>query len=253
MEEAFFNKDFWRQLVAVLVGAFLGFGGALGTGAIFWRARRRTLARMTRQIIVREAIDNLRTATQIDRLTRETQQGGFLVVHTSKSRPRAEVLQQFMTAESLATLSEEEAKFLMLLVPQLSQLDERYENWEQLLHSPGALTPIQVEGNRDTVPYREYATERFLHEVALVAMNLVKPLVRSCHHAEGRLLDDESKEVASKLGDLTFGPIPNFLAGFKSSMIKENEEIDPKKWLVVWEHDWPECLMPVIELRPERD
>lgn len=86
-----------------------------------------------------------------------------------------------------------------------------------------------------------------------MANNLVKLLVRSCHHSAGRLLDDESKEVASKLGDLTVGSTPNFLAGFKSSMIKGNEEIDPKRWLVVWEHDWPECPMPVIELRSQRD
>lgn len=121
MEEAFFNKDFWRQLVAVFVGAFLGFGGALLTGAYFGLRQRWTVARTTRQVIVREAIDNLRTAAQIDRLTRKTQQEGFRVVYASKPRPRAKVLQQFMTADSLAALSEEEANFLMVLVPQLSR------------------------------------------------------------------------------------------------------------------------------------
>lgn len=257
MEEAFFNRDFWRQLVAVLVGAFLGgflgFGGALATGAIVGRGRRQTLARMTRQIIVREAIDNLRALGQIDQLSETMRENGFDVVRISYLRPRGEILHQFMTAESLDALSEEEAKFLMVVTPQLAYLDERYAHYEQHLHNPMTEIARMKRQDGSEVPYREWATDGLLSDVARFGTNLLDILIQACHEAKGQLADDESTDIASKLDDLTFGDSANFRRAFKTSMVKGREDLDPKIWLVVWEHDWPECPMPVIGLRPSRD
>lgn len=253
MEEAFFNKDFWRQLVAVLIGAFLGgflgFGGALFTRAMAGRSRRDTLARMTRQIIVSEAIENLRALRQIDKLSDEMREEGFELVRTSTLRPRGAILQQFMTAESLAALSERERTSLAVVTPQLAYLNERYDNYEGVLASP--LTAVQKMKTQTgaVVARRDWATDRFLANVALVGTNVLDMLIQTCCQAKGQLADDQSKDVASKLEVVTPGATRNYGRAFKSSLVQGADDLDPKKWLVVWEHDWPECPMPVIELR----
>ena len=257
MEETFFNKDFWRQLVAVLVGAslgaFLGFGGALLTGAYFALRRRWTLARITRQVIVRETIENLMALSYMDKLTRAMREEGFAPRRFSSLRPSAEVLRQFMTAESMAALCEGETRVLLFVIPQLAYLRERYDKYEQVLQRPkDAFAPVNVEGE-GTVAYRDAVTDRLLADMAGIASNLLEILVRSCYQARRTLVDDESKEVASKLVGLTFGPTGNFGRVFKSSLLKGDKQLDLKKCLVVWEHDWPECPAPVIELCPQRD
>lgn len=251
--EDFFNEDFWRQLVAVFVGAFLGFGGALFTRAIAGRSRRDTLARITRQVIVRETIDNLIALSHMDKLTRAMREDGFAVRRFSNLRPRTEVLRQFMTAESVAALCEGETRVLLVVTPQLAFLRERYDKYQQLLQRPEqALAPVDVEGE-GTVAYRDAVTDLLLADMAGIASNLLEILVRSCHQGRRTLVDDESKEVASKLVGLTFGPTGNFGRVFKSSLLRGDKQLDLKKCLVVWEHDWRECPVPIIELRPQRD
>jgi hypothetical protein len=251
--EDFFNEDFWRQLVAVLVGAFFGFGGALATAGILGRGRRQTLARMTRQIIVSEAIDNLRALRQIDKLSHEMREEGFDSVRTSTLRARAAILQQFMTAESLAALSERERMSLAVVTPQLAYLSERYDDYEGVLASPlTAVQKVKTETGA-VVPRRDWATDRLLADVALVGTNVLDMLIQACRQAKGQLADDRSKEIGSKLAVLTFGDAANFWRAFKTSLTQASEDLDARKWLVVWEHDWPECPMPVIELRSPSD
>lgn len=253
VEEAFFNKDFWRQLVAVFVGAFLGFGVALLTGALFGLWRHRTLGRVTRQVIVTEAIRNLRVMGHICDLTQTMRGEGFEILRSSGSRLRAGILQQFMTVEPLDALSEDERKFLVGVTPQLASLNEQYDDYERLLRDPGrALTPIDVEG-KGVVAYREMATDRLLGEVARTGSNLLEMLIQACRRAEGQLIEQRSKDVASKLEGLRFGTKANYGRVFKSSLLEGRENLDTNKWLVVWEHDWPKCPMPVIELRSPSD
>ncbi len=241
MTEDFFNVEFWRSLVAVALGALLGFGAALAVGLELARRRRSQYAKTVRNAIATECIYNLIALNESDTQIERTVKDKFATVHLHRFPPRGTVLQGFVTPDVMGSLSNLEMGSLVVVAPELQNATSVYERWKEM-----ARTPDIPPGTR------QEETNHCLHIVSTSGRNVLGLLILVCRESDGKLRDENAQRMADKLTPLKTRPNPNFVRGLKSSHGKSenlDELVKKRRYLVVWEHDWPECPMNVVELR----
>lgn len=242
MSEEFFNVEFWRSLVAVALGALLGFGAALAVGLELNRRRRSQYAKTVRNAIATECIYNLialnEAVTQVERTVKDR----FTTLYVHRFPPRGGILQRLVTPEVLGSLSSGEMGSLVVVAPELENARSVYDAWKQMARSPTVHPRTRFE-----------ETNHCLHMVTTSGRNVLGLLIEVCQRSSGRELRDENaRRMADKLASTKTRPVPNFVRGLKSSHGKSenlDELMKKRRYLVVWEHDWPECPMNVVELR----
>ena len=96
-------------------------------------------------------------------------------------------------------------------------------------------------------------TRILLHLIRSFGANILALLILVCRHADRDLLDENAKRIAKKLSPIQLGASPNFTKSLRSSHLKDapnREQVEKEKqYLVVWEDDWSECPITVIELQ----
>jgi len=241
MSEEFFNVEFWRSLVAVALGALLGFGTALAGGLELNRRRRRQYAKIVRNAIATECIYNLTALNGSDTQINRTVKDKFAPVWFYKFPPRGTVLQGFVTPDVMGSLSNAEMGSLVVVAPELQNAASVYERWKEMADTP-ATPPIT----------RQEDTDHCLRIVSTSGRNVLGLLILVCQESDGELRDENAQRMADELTHIETRPVPNFVRGLKSSAGKSenlDEIMKKRRYLVVWEHDWPDCPMDVIELR----
>ena len=224
------NEGLW-----VLVGVLLGFVGAYLLQRLAENRIKKQLRTVARNIIGIEIIHNLKIIEQIEDSARKTiADEGFL--HTSISPPRNEIFDRLLDLPSLSVLDDKEQGLFAEMFSQLSALAREYSIWpnkiRQIAHS-------DVAGKKSASHYL-FTYMNFLR------MNLVQLLCEVCLR-EGKGLQD--KQLQSIFREVQrFEGEGSGRAG-KSSDFKKAKRKETFKRLVVWEHDWAECPLEVLELK----
>jgi len=239
-DEEFFNVDFWRSLIGVGTGALLGFGLALLGSYLLAKARRTQFARVVRNLIATESIYNLITLTNIEKRTRQTLDSDFNLHSYHEFRPRGRMIQQLMTPDFLSAISSRELGPLVVVAPELEHLAASYSEW------------VNTIADEDK-PMAQEKTRIILRLTRVFGSNVLGLLIAICHRRDRDLLDENARRIAEKLSHIQVARPPDFTKSLRSSHLQDagNREqiVAEKRYLVVWEHDWPECPIDVIELQ----
>ena len=245
-DEEFFNVDFWRSLIAVFLGALLGFGGALLVGHLFAEGRRTRFAKFGRNVIVTESIYNLKTLSRIEESTRRTLDSKFTTHSYHEFQPRGRILERYLTPDVLSAISSQELVGLVVVAPELEHLATRYSEWTSTIA-------------RDDEPMARERTLILLRLIRQAGANVLALLIAICSRAAHDLLDENGQRMAKALEPLKVERPANFTKSLRSSHLEDapNREqvVKEKTYLVVWEHDWAESPtgLEVIELQDFRD
>lgn len=245
-DEEFFNVEFWRSLVAVGLGAVLGFGIALAVGYRLAEARRSRFAKFGRNVIVTESIYNLKTLNRIEERTRRTLDSKFTTHSYHEFQPRGRILERYLTPDVLSAISSQELVGLVVVGPELEHLAARYSEWTNTIA-------------RDDEPMAREKTRILLELIRHVGTNVLALLIAICSRAGRDLLDENAQRMAKALSPIKVERPTNFTKALRSSHLQDapnlNQVVDEKTYLVVWEHDWSECPtgLDVIELQKFRD
>ncbi len=243
--------NFWSSLVGTLVGvglaAVLGVAGAFLVGLHFVRDRRNKIAKAVRNAIATESIYNLITLSNIERRTRTTLDSDFSTRSYHEFRPRDRLLQQLLTPDTLTAISSQEAGALVVTAPELEHLAASYEEWMKM---------IALDRPDQRLVAKE-KTRILLYLIRKFGSNVLGLLITICHRRGRDLLDENAQRIAEALSPIQVGRPANFTKSLRSSHLKDasnlKQMVDEKSYLVVWEHDWPDCPIEVIELKKHVD
>jgi hypothetical protein len=251
-QETFFNVSFWRQLVGVLLGAFLAVSGGLCIQFLLQRSRRQTVAAMARSTLARELLEILRSLDHMEKLSRSTKANpppapAWIV----ESPPNPGVLRQLVAPDVLGALTPEEHRHLLLVVSNLEDLNRRYESWVTTVTSAQhLLSRVRDPGSGTVRPYWEVKTDTLLYVVAAIRIHVMDLLIMVCVRARHTLIDEQAERIRTSLMPLRWRKTgSDFYRSARSSDVQRAEFEGRSKHLVVWEHDWPECPLEVIELK----
>ena len=224
------NEGLW-----VLVGVLLGFVGTYLLQRLAENRRREQLRTVARNIIGMEIIHNLNIIEQIEDSTKKTIADKGLL-HTATSPPRSEIFDRLLDLPTLSVLDDKEQGLFVEMFSQLSALAREYSIWSNKI-SQIAYSDVAVKESASNILFR---IMNFLR------MNLVQLLCEVCLR-EGKGLQD--KQLQSIFREVQrFEGEGSGRAG-KSSNFKKLKEKETFKRLVVWEHDWAECPLEVLELK----
>ncbi len=96
-------------------------------------------------------------------------------------------------------------------------------------------------------------TRILLYLIRHFGANVLGLLITICRGRSRDLLDENAQRIAEALSPIQVGRPANFTKCLRSSHLKDasnlKQMVDEKSYLVVWEHDWPECPIRVIELQ----
>lgn len=96
-------------------------------------------------------------------------------------------------------------------------------------------------------------TNILLYLIRIFGANVLALLIIICRHANCDLLDENAQRIAKALSPIQVGRPANFTKSLRSSHLKDapnrKQMVAEKRYLVVWEHDWPDCPLEVIELQ----
>ena len=81
---------------------------------------------------------------------------------------------------------------------------------------------------------------------------MVKLLCEVCLREKEGLQDKQLKDIYHKLQKIEKDYEKEGCVGKSSDYKKAKDKKENQRYLVVWEHDWPECPLEVIELRPAK-
>lgn len=239
-DEELFNVEFWRSLISVGAGAFLGFGLALLGSHLLAKTRRTQFAKVVRNLIATESIYNLITLTNIEERTQRTLDSDFSCHSYHEFRPRGRMLQQLMTPDFLSAISSRELGALVVVAPELEHLAASYSEWVNTI--AGENRPMAKE-----------KTRIILRMTRVFGANVLGLLITICHRRDRDLLDENARRIAEELSRIQVARPSDFTKSLRSSHLQDapNREqmVTEKRYLVVWEHDWPECPIDVIELQ----
>ena len=96
-------------------------------------------------------------------------------------------------------------------------------------------------------------TRILLYLIRHFGANVLGLLITICRGRSRDLLDENAQRIAEALSPIQVGRPANFTKSLRSSHLKDapnrKQMVAEKRYLVVWEHDWPECPIRVIELQ----
>lgn len=243
---------------AVFLGAFLAFLAGIAAQEIVQGLRHRSYRRLARNAIATELVHNLGVIDSMRSSAIQTRDEGFIAIHSPIATLRGGMLQQLTSSEWFEALLPSERLFLQDAVGKLDRATAQFTSWEEAVVPGIGLTTIIVEETKARTTYRELATEKLLDVLGKIQTNLLDLLILVCNHSKlGGFTDEEAATVQGKLLPTRKGwpKRARLVRWYRSSELKNligGESTDVKtryEHLVVWEDDWPDCPMPVIELR----
>jgi len=95
-------------------------------------------------------------------------------------------------------------------------------------------------------------TEELLSHITILRHKLVQLLCEVCLREKEDLQEEQLKGIYHKLQIIERNYKTQAFLG-KSSDYKKVKQRGSERYLVVWEHDYPECPLEVIELRPSKE
>jgi len=225
------NEGLW-----VLVGVLLGFVGAYLLQRLAENRRKKQLRTVARNIIGMEIIHNLNIIGQIEDSTIKTINEDKDLLHTATFPPRNEVFDRLLDLPSLSVLDDTEQTLFTEIFSQLNVVTREFSQW-----------PDEI---RQVAPYgseaKESVSQSLLRAITILRMNLVQLLCEVCLREGKGLQDRQLQAVYQEIHRFERGDSGR--AG-KSSDFKKAKRKESFKRLVVWEHDWIECPLEVIELK----
>ncbi len=227
----------------VIVGVLLGFVGAYLLQRLQETRRKKQLRTVARNIIGLEIIHNLGIVGHIEESVMDFVNNTSLYYQTTIPI-RSEVFNQFLNLSSLSVFDDLEQKLLVEAFNQLNIVARDYEAWPQKMG--------QVILNDE---FKKTGSRNLLNHIKTLRINLMSLLCEICLREKEGLQDEQLNDSYRKLR--RFNNKQDYkslgLLG-KSSHYKPKKKGEEKyKCLVVWEHDYPECPLEVIELQPSRE
>jgi hypothetical protein len=235
--------------------------GALGVGLIVQGLvatdRKRKLARVARDMIVTELCFNLREIELMDRSVQRTLQSqGRMLIRNMSTGLRKDVLEKLVAPDIIDTLNPVESGFMVEVFYQLAALDDRFEfffeRYEDRVHRP-AQGDEALQASIDNWQYARLATQ----------VNLVKFLIFAVVNQRGPATGDKARALRRGLAAADFKWLRSVsertLGGEDTDLAVVGRTSDFQTarggWqnmaaAVCWEHDWDECPIRAIALRP---
>jgi len=227
----------------IVIGVLLGFVGTYVLHRLAENRRKKHLRIVARNIIGLEIIHNLEILEHMEKSVKETIKDTSLFYRATIPL-RSEVFNQFLDLPSLSVLDNLEQRFFVEIFSQLNLVAREYNSWPQEIGKV-----ILNLGAKKAV------SQNLLDYITRLRMNLVQLLCEIClREKEG--LQEKLKDIYKKVQifENTHDSKVSGRAG-KSSDYKSTYESGKAQleYLVVWEHDWQECPLEVIELRHSKE
>ncbi len=237
------NAGFWA-LGGAVIGAFLGFGGTYLIQRLAERRQKKRLCTIARNVIGLEILHNLEILEQIEKNISKAIEEKYSI-YTYSQPPRTEVFNRIFDLPSLSVLDNIEQMFFIHTFGTLNMVFREYALW------PDKMRQLQ----HDSTEQKRASSQWLLAAITMLGSDLIKLLCKVCLKEKEGLQREDLKNIYAKLKktenkDETYGVY------FKSSddkWYKQKTEDKKCKYLVVWEHDYPECPLEVIELRPSKE
>lgn len=240
-------------------GFILGLAGALLVQSLVAQERRRRFARVARDMIVTEAMFNLRELHAMNESLIQTATATTpMLVRSTGTGLRKTVFERLIAAEVLDAVSVRESGYMVQSLYELGGVQDAaetfYDRHRQRVEHP------ELAGAADFAARKALQTWR--SSVLVCGMNLMNLMLLTLHNNDGPLRNDKARGIAAAtLADREFwrlladeNPEPNdtYLALRASSDFQRGTDQSKAaaKGVVCWEHDWPECPVPVIALAP---
>ena len=221
----------------VIVGVLLGFAGTYLLQRLAEKRRKKQLRTVARNIIGLEIIHNLKGIEWIEKAITKTIEDTSLLVYQATIPPRSEVFNRLLDLSSLSVLDEVEQRLFVEVFSQLNLVAREFALWPEEIH--------KAPPNRKA---RETASKNLSTYVGYLRVNLVQLLCEICLRGREGLQDKRLRDIYEKLQ--SFENTQSGRDGKSSDYrsVYESEKTKLKR-LVVWEDDWPECPLEILELR----
>jgi len=249
------------QFLAVFLGAFLGFALGIIADELVHRIRLRARGALNRDVIATEMLYNLEVLDAMITCAKQTRKEQYANAHTPIGTVRAGILQQLLSPDSLASLRREERRFLLEVVGNLRRAVDQFESWQKTFTSTTGLMPVLIEETGDRTSYRDLATDRLDETLIQIQTHLMELLIQVCNNSgSDKLTDVRTDQIRQKLMPTREGwpKKTNFMRWSKSSVLQGLDEAKLKDmaasstYFVVWENDWADCPLDVIELQDRK-
>ncbi len=230
------NEGLW-----VLVGVLLGFVGTYVLQRLQENRRKKKLCTVARNIIGSEIIHNLRRLERIEHLTKIVAKDKD-IVSAEPLALRCDLFIRFLDLPSMSVLDRVEQGLLIEVVSQLNEVTSETDKWGKRI---SRVRTYDLES-------KEALTEELLSHVTILRRNLLELLGEICFREKEGLQSEQLKGIYHKLQIIERVRKTQAYLG-KSSDYKNVKQEESERYLVVWEHDWPECPLEIIELRPSKE
>ncbi len=234
------NEGLW-----VIVGVVLGFGGTYVLQRLAEHRRKKQLRTVARNIIGLEIIHNLGIIGHIEESAMEFIEGTSLFYRTTIPI-RSEVFNQLLDLPSLSVFDDFEQRSLVETFSQLNLVARDYESWPKEI---GQVIPSHES--------KKAVSQNLLNHIKVLRINLIELLCGICLREKEGFQDEQLNDIYHKLRRFKNKQDYKSLGCLgKSSHYKKKLKQKGEgefKYLVVWEHDYPECPLEVIELQPSRE
>ena len=248
------------EFIGVFLGAFLAFIVGIGANEVVHRYRQKTHRRLARDLIAVELVHNLEVLHSMSVMAEQTMNEEFVASHTPISPPRRDTLQQLLGSEWLAALTTKERLSLLKVVGDLQRAENQHDAWQRVISSDQGLAPVVDQKTGQQLAYREVVTIRLSKDMGLTETNLLELLIRICNNSDkDDFTDERVQQIRLKLVPTRKGwpKHTNYGRSCRSSDARKlpadmRSELNKRyECIVVWEHDWQDCPVEVIELRTQ--
>lgn len=241
----------WEGLV---IGALFGFIGSLIVQMLLARDRRAKLARVSRDVIVVETAFNLRALDFLANAASEMLGSTGPWVGRSTSRTRSRVYQRMLDPDIIAVLTASESSKVVELIYQLEEAETAYEELVQahvgfIEHPDHGRVAIDA------------AFVHWLRTLTTCALNLMNLLMVAVHCQEASQLSGiaaslekatrDLRKIWRRVGEGKAVEDRVMVCGWTTELREFAEPSSLQSWSLVlcWNHDWPECPVPVRALK----
>ena len=143
----------------------------------------------------------------------------------------------------MSVLDRVEQGLLIEVVSQLNEVTSETDKWGKRI---SRVRTYDLES-------KEALTEELLSHVTILRRNLLELLGEICFREKEGLQSEQLKGIYHKLQIIERDYGTQGCVGKSSDYEKVKDKKENQRYLVVWEHDWPECPLEVIELRPRKE
>jgi hypothetical protein len=234
------TAGFWA-VVGSIGGAIVGFSGTYVLQRIADNRRKKKLRTVARNIIGIEIIHNLEVLTLIEENVQKTiESTGKL--YTYSQPPRVEIFNNIFNLSSLSVLEKTEQLFFIHVFSTLNIVLREYALWPDKM----------LRLTRDSSEHKRRESQWLLNAVAALGSDLINLLGKVCLNEKEGLQREELLTIYQKIKQFNTKQMYNkYALSLRSSDHKLSEKkFENCEYLIVWVHDYLECPLKVIELRP---